>query len=447
MKNTLLTVLAALLLWAAPARAQVAFDQHFENATLRLDYIFAGDCSHQAIYLRQLYRTPVWAGRRTHLEEPLLRGNGQIRVLDPQTGECLYANSFSSLFQEWTVTPEAKHTQKAFESTFQIPFPKHPVNVEVYTLDIYGKASARTVHPVDPADILIRPVEDNGLVTLTVWEGGAPEEVVDVVIVSEGYDASEAFKFFKDAYRAADALFSHEPFASYKQRFAVRAVFAASAQSGVSVPHEGKWRSTATSSHFDTFYSDRYLTTSSVWHIADLAGTVPYEHVIVLANTDTYGGGGIYNHLTIMNSDHATFVPVLVHEFGHAFGGLGDEYAYGSGSDNQYPEGVEPWEPNITTLAAFDTKWADMLPAGVPVPTPVDDLDKQDVRRIWNTFTPKQKAQLNYKLGVYEGAGYQEKGVYRPVQECRMRINECEDFCPVCTRAIIRMIEYYTQTQ
>ena len=178
----------------------------------------------------------------------------------------------------------------------------------------------------------------------------------------------------------------------------------------------------------------------------DLIGTTPFEHIIVLVNTPIYGGGGIYNSVTIMDSDHPTFNAVLVHEFGHAFGGLADEYAYGDQEETQYPADTEPWEPNITTLHDFGAKWQDMLPAGTPIPTEPDELDtKQDVRRIWHTLTPEQKAQLNLKLGVYEGAGYQTKGVFRPVQECRMRINECEEFCPVCSHALIRLIEYYTE--
>ena len=148
-----------------------------------------------------------------------------------------------------------------------------------------------------------------------------------------------------------------------------------------------------------------------------------------------------------MGSDHDTFAPVLVHEFGHAFAGLADEYAYDSeGNDSIYPADTEPWEPNITTLRDFASKWQDLLPEGTPVPTPVDAIERQkDVRRIWHTLTPEVKASLNLKIGVYEGAGYQMDGVYRPVQECRMRINECEEFCPVCTRAINATIDYYTK--
>ena len=178
--------------------------------------------------------------------------------------------------------------------------------------------------------------------------------------------------------------------------------------------------------------------------VYDLIGTVPFEHIVLLVNTPIYGGGGIYNSLTIMNSDHPTFIPVMVHEFGHAFGGLADEYAYGDQVETSYPADTEPWEPNITTLHDFASKWQDMLPGGTAVPTETDALDKQDVRRIWHTFTQAQKDLLNLKVGVYEGGGYQSKGVYRPTQECRMKINEVKEFCPVCQRAIRRLIDFYT---
>ena len=420
------------------------FEDHFEDGTLRLDYVFCGNHRKQEIYFCQAFRTSAWAGRRTRLSEPMLRGNGQIRVLDPVTGACLYANSFSSLFQEWTVTEEATKLQRAFENSFQVPWPKHPVNVELTLRDTHGKVSARICHPVDPEDILIRPLQDGGMSVRTVHGGEVLPESIDIVIVAEGYTEEEQSKFFQDAGRAADALFSHEPFKGHAEQFTLRAVFSPSAQSGVSIPHEGVWKNTAFSSHFDTFYSQRYLTTQSIFQLWNAIGNVPFEHVIVLANTPIYGGGGIYNSLTIMNSGHPTFVPVLVHEFGHAFGGLADEYYYDDQFDTQYPADIEPWEPNVTTLVNFRAKWADLLPASLPVPTPVDEVEKQDVRRIWTDLSQADKDLLNLKVGVYEGGGYQSKGVYRPVQECRMKINECERFCPVCSRAIEAMIDYYT---
>ncbi|MBQ9653077.1 MAG: hypothetical protein IJV32_02510 [Bacteroidales bacterium] len=390
-----------------------SFGDHFEDGTLRLDYVFCGNNRKQEVYLRQAFRTSAWAGRRTNLQEPLLRGNGQIRVLDQVTGACLYANSFSSLFQEWTATEEATKVQKAFENSFQVPWPKHPVNVELTLRDTHGNVSAGICHPVDPEDILIRLLKEDSAKARTVHGGGALPESIDIVIVSEGYTETEQGKFFKDASRAADALFSHEPFKSREGQFTVRAVFAPSKDSGVSVPHDKKWLSTAVSGSFDTFYSQRYLTTQDIWHLWDLIGTVPFEHVIVLANTPVYGGGGIYNNITIMNSDHPTFVPVLVHEFGHSFGGLADEYYYDDQYDTQYPSDTEPWEPNITTLVNFQAKWADMMASGKDV-------------------------------GLHEGGGYMSKGVFRPNEDCRMKTNECDRFCPVCYRAIEAMIDYYT---
>lgn len=444
MKRFLLLLLAAA--WPLFAMAQeVDFDRYFTDATLRLDYVFCGDASHQSVYLRALSRTGEWAGRRHHLADPLLEGNGQIAVLEPATGNVLYCNSFSTLFQEWQSTEEAKRVPRAYENCFQVPFPKAPVDIEIVLFDIHGEEAAYLRHPVDPQDMLIRRQQEGSNPVRVLTDGGSLAETIDIVILSEGYTAGQKRKFFADANRACDALFSHEPFASRKDDFSVRAVFAASHDAGPSIPHDGRWHGTVADSHFDTFYSERYLTTSSVRKVWDAIGNVPFEHIIVLVNTPVYGGGGIYNSLTIMGTDHPTFAPVLVHEFGHAFAGLADEYAYGD-NENIYPADTEPWEPNITTLKDFAAKWQDLLPAGTPVPTPVDAIEtQQDVRRIWDLLTPEQKASLNLKLGVYEGAGYQMTGVYRPVQECRMRINECEEFCPVCTRAINATIDYYTE--
>ena len=420
MKRFFLTAVALLL--ALPGLVARDFDQDFEDATLRLDYVFCGDNAHQAIYFQQALRTSKWAGRRHNLARPLLEGNGQIRVLDPETGECLYANSFSTLFQEWQVEEEATRVQRAFENCYQVPFPKRPVDIEVFLMDTHRNRSSYLKHRIDPTDILIRKVADNEYSSAVIWQGGPLDETIDIVVVSEGYAASEKAKFYGNAERVAQALFHHEPFASRRNKFAVRAVFAPSQDSGVSVPRNGSWKRTVADSHFDTFYTDRYLTSSAQQKIFDLIGTVPF-----------------------MNSDHPTFVPVMVHEFGHAFGGLADEYAYGDQVETPYPADTEPWEPNITTLHDFASKWQDMLPKDIQIPTPVDELDKQNVRRLWRTFTQEQKDQLNLKVGVYEGAGYQLHGVYRPVQECRMRINECEEFCPVCARAIVQMIDYYTR--
>ena len=421
------------------------FEEHFQDSTLRLDYVFCGDALHQAIYLQGMHKTGPWAGRQKNLDRLPLKGNGQLYVKDPATGATLYAHSFSTLFQEWVGYPEARQVQKAFENCFQVPFPKDSVRIEITLCDNRGKESARLSHIVDPADILIRQAQDNGARCEVISQGGSLPEAIDVVILSEGYTSAQEDKFWADARRAQAALTAHEPFAGRSDVFTFRAVFLPSKDSGPSIPRSGDWHTTLADSHFDTFYSERYLTSSAQQKIYDALGTVPFEHIIVLVNTPVYGGGGIYNSLTTMVSDHPTFPQVLVHEFGHAFGGLGDEYFYDDMDQPVYPAGVEPWEPNLTTLTDFASKWQDMLPEGTPIPTPTDSLELQDVRKIWNTLAPEQKALLNHTVGVYEGGGYQSKGVYRPVQECRMKINECEDFCPVCVRALERMIDFYTK--
>ena len=278
MKRFFLTAVALLL--ALPGLVARDFDQDFEDATLRLDYVFCGDNAHQAIYFQQALRTSQWAGRRHNLARPLLEGNGQIRVLDPETGECLYANSFSTLFQEWQVEEEATRVQRAFENCYQVPFPKRPVDIEVFLMDTHRNRSSYLKHRIDPADILIRKVADNEYSSAVIWQGGPLDETIDIVVVSEGYAASEKAKFYGDAERVAQALFHHEPFASRRNKFAVRAVFAPSQDSGVSVPRNGSWKRTVADSHFDTFYTDRYLTSSAQQKIFDLIGTVPFEHIV-----------------------------------------------------------------------------------------------------------------------------------------------------------------------
>ena len=442
MKKTLLLLTALLVGVSSFADG---FDDHFENATLRLDYIFSGTSKTQHIAFLEAYRTEVWAGRRSNLEKPLLAGNGEISVRDAATGKLLYSNSFSSLFQEWQNTEEATTTEKGFENCFQVPWPKRPVTVTVTLMDKYRKVTCRMTHPVDPADILIRPPKPKNAYR-QILGGGYCADNIDVAIVGDGYSKYDLGKFYADANRAVEAITGHEPFKSLAGKFNFVAVAAVSDDSGVSVPHDSTWRNTCLSSHYDTFYTERYLTTSNMRQLYFQLAGIPFEHIIVLVNTPNYGGGGIYNSVTLAASDHPTFEQVLVHEFGHEFAGLADEYFYDDQFDVSYPAKVEPWEPNITTLTDFRSKWSDMLPQGMKIPTKPDpEWTGVDVRKIWKDLSQEQKDALNIKLGVYEGAGYQSKGVFRPVQECRMKINECERFCPVCSRAIENMVRYYTE--
>lgn len=214
---------------------------------------------------------------------------------------------------------------------------------------------------------------------------------------------------------AVESILAHEPFGSMKDCFNFIAVALPSEDSGVSVPQKGEWKSSPLSSHFNTFYMDRYLTTLHLKDMHDALAGIPYEHIIVLANTDYYGGGGIYNSYTLTTAHHQMFRPVVVHEFGHSFGALADEYYYDDMYSEWYFPDVEPWEKNLTTKVDFESKWKDMLLTGVP------------------------------GVDLLEGGGYSSKGVWRPAEDCRMHTNSCGAFCPVCQRAILDMIRFYTR--
>jgi hypothetical protein len=199
------------------------------------------------------------------------------------------------------------------------------------------------------------------------------------------------------------------------------------------VPRKNSWKDTAVGSHFDTFYSNRYLTTLHLFRLHDILAGIPYEHIIILANTATYGGGGIYNSYTLTTAHHSGFRPVVVHEFGHSFAGLADEYFYDDQYEEQYYPDTEPWEQNITTMKDFSSKWEDMV--GKKFSNQKSSID----------WKGKKKNPGKITVGTYEGGGYQSKGVWRGSLDCRMNTNSYPAFCPVCQRAISRMIEFYTE--
>ena len=382
------------------------------SQTLRVDYIFSGTDKSSEISLDEMSRFDGWAGRSVNLTEVPVRGNGQILMTDAQTGDTLYRQSFSTLFQEWQTTVEATRVRKSFENVFLLPMPQTQAKVKIEIYDFYGNVCASLKHDVDPKDILIRQLSPVPAEHKYLLQSGLPKDKIDVAIVAEGYTKEEMDTFYEDAQKAMDALFRHEPFGKYKDAFNIVAVALESEESGVSVPGEGEWKNTALKAHFNTFYMDRYLTTLRLKNMHDKLCGVPYEHIVILANTDTYGGGGIFNSYTLTTAHHHAFEPVVVHEFGHSFAGLADEYYYDDMYVQYYYPHTEPWEQNITTLKDFDSKWKDMLDAG--------------------------QAQL------LEGAGYQSKGVYRPAPDCRMHTNKADCFCPVCQRAISRIIDFYT---
>lgn len=409
MKKTILLLLFLSSLLTISAQS---FEQYFCDSTLRLDYIFAGDYQRQDIYLDELSKSNHWYGRRHHLGYLPLEGNGDITVRDQATGVVIYRHSFSTLFQEWLATAEAKKTRKSFENVFLIPYPKQPVSITIQLKDYHAQVMTSMTHEIDPGDILIRKMvrkEDAPYVTLQ--QASDTTCCIHIAFVAEGYTAEQMGQYLEDCRTAMESLFGHEPFKQLRDRFNIIALCSPSHDTDVSLPGKDIWLNTSLSSHFDTFYTERYLTTLHLKQLHDWLACTPYEHIIILANTAHYGGGGIYNSYNLSYTRGDKFRPVVVHEFGHSFGGLGDEYPYGD-EDPMYFADTEPWEPNLTTTTRKPAKWQNLIDEG--------------------------------KVGLVEGGGYLSQGVWRGQEDCRMRTNEYPEFCPVCQQALTKLIDFYT---
>lgn len=420
-----ITLLLVLIFCAITSKAQ-DFNKLFSDSTLRITYTFSGNAHKQNIALDQLTMSPHWFGKRQNLSKIPVEGNAQIAVRLHNTKQLIYLNSFSTLFQEWITYDEALKVDRSFENVLLIPMPKEAVDVEVYMINNRREKTVSFTHTITPNDILIRQDGFKDLTPFeTIHQAADTSKCIRIAYLAEGYTESEMPAFINDAKRATEALFAHEPFKELQSKFNIIAVKSPSKESGTSIPSKGIWKETALQSSFDTFYSDRYLTTLHVKKIHQWLAGLPYEHIIILVNTSEYGGGGILNFYNLSSCNHKSFLPVVVHEFGHSFAGLADEYAYEQEQLNMYPLDIEPWEPNITTLVQFDKKWKNLLDPKTPIPTPLNNK--------------------KYTLGAFEGAGYSLKGVYRGERNCRMRANDIPNFCTVCRKALTDVINFYTK--
>lgn len=401
-----------------PAAAKSRKDAVVSDSTLRIDLLIGANNGRPEVMVRKMSKSKGWYGRPHNHSRMELKGNGRV-TLTSDGGDSIYCSSFSSLANEWLMANEALSggRPEVFEHTALVPLPKSPcfINVEIDDTHHQTIASARWLF--DPKDILVADQTLPCRYETRLLHGNSNESTrrIDVAIVGEGYTMEEKAKFFSDAQRVVDAMMTHPVFYDNRDRFNYIAVATTSDQSGVSVPLENHWRTTAFGSHFSTLYSDRYLTVPDIFHLHDALAGVPYEHIIVVANTDKYGGGGIFNDYALTAADHPLMPQVIVHEFGHSFGGLADEYFYvGDVMDDTYPIDVEPWEPNVTTLTDFRGKWENLIEGE------------------------------NASCGLVEGAAYSFKGIFRAAEDCRMKTNESPDFCPACNQALQRMIDFYT---
>jgi len=405
------------------AGAQTPYQDHFTGEVLRLDFLLAGGADSQMVYLDGMKKEQPWAGPRDSLVHPFGYGNYQLRVTEASSSEVIYTRGFSTLFEEWQATRQAKEHPRAFAHTIRMPFPRGKVWVRLYRRQ--DDAAPVWQRKIDPSSYFITREKPAQAHSVKVAGEGEPSRSVDLAFLAEGYRKEEMEKFVEDVRDISNYILSREPFKSYRDRFNIYAVKAVSDESGTDVPGEHIYRNTVFNSSYYTFDVPRYLTSFDTHTIRDYAANVPYDHIVLLINTERYGGGGFYNHYSATTTDHMYSKKVAIHEFGHGFAGLGDEYYNSEVAYSEfYNLKEEPWEPNLTTLVDFESKWKDMLSEETPVPTP-------------------RKPEYSDKVGVFEGGGYVSEGVYSPFMDCRMKSNRAESFCPVCRRAIEKMILYY----
>jgi hypothetical protein len=422
MKKILLLIFLALSIGS-----QAQFKENFKNKTLRIDYIHSGSAPVEYFQFDTLFVEKYWGGSKVNLIDKFDYGNHKFEVYDAETNELLYSRGFSSLFREYQATPEGETSCKAFDETIVLPYPKHAVNIVFYSRKKNLEWEKQYIIPIDPETRDIRKNKQKKIKKSKVHYSGKPNEKLDIVIIAEGYTAEEMDKFKLDCERFKGYILESEPYRNNQDKINIWAVQSVSEESGTDLPGEDVWKNTAVGTSFYTFGSERYLTTEDMWSVRDVAANAPYDQIFILVNHEKYGGGGIYNYYSLGTSDNPAGDFLFQHEFGHAFAGLGDEYYTSDVAvEDFYPLDVEPWEPNISTLVDFNSKWENMISHSTPVPTPATE-------EYMNT------------VGVYEGGGYVAEGVFRPYIDCTMKSVKYDAFCPVCLRAIQRMIDFYAE--
>jgi len=464
-----------------------AFGRSFQDATLRVDYLHGGDADEESATLDRLYRQGTWAGSRAHPIDPAEVGRTLVEVRDAATGDLLFSRRSDSYFGEYRTTAEAaKGVKRLYHATALVPFPRAKVKVAIKVRRKDRSHKTLLEAEVDPESPSIgrEPLRD-GVEVIEVHRSGDPHGKVDVAIIAEGYTRTDGARLRADLDKYAAILLGQEPFASAKDKFNVRGVWLPSQDSGCDEPGRGVWRNTAVGASFDALGSERYLLTEDNKALRDVAAHAPYDVLYIMVNSPRYGGGGIYNLFCTFTAGNQWSPYVFLHEFGHTFAALADEYYTSSVAYTDFfPKGVEPFEPNVTAL--LDTarlKWKDLATPGLPLPTPWDkapfdrmDADYQKVREALNAriaaasrsgepaesinklkadaealsaeHSAKMEAFLGKspfagKVGAFEGAGYASQGLYRPSLDCIMFSKGSKPFCPVCHRAVAKVIEYY----
>jgi hypothetical protein len=451
------------------------YNRFFTDKTMRVDYFHTGTKGSETISLNNIYIEGEWPGSKVNLIDTMNYGEYYFRVFDFATSMEIYSRGYSTMFNEWLTTDEAGSGMfRTFHESVRFPYPKEKIQVTVLHRDnrmMLHEVFSTVIDPNPPSEIN-REEHTSNFKVVPLMVNGAPENKVDILILGDGYTKDEMDKFRKDAKHFNDVMFGTAPFSDRKKDFNVRTIEVVSEESGIDKPDKNIWKNNALGCRYSTFGSARYVLTESNKTLRDIASAAPYEFITILINDNRYGGGGIYNLYTTTFAN--TDVPgmewqrdyVYVHEFGHEFGGLGDEYYTSETAYNDfYPKGVEPWEPNITALNdPKNIKWKKFVDTDTPVPTPweksqydslgkvkskLDRLAPDYYQKRAASFEQEQKLLKNTKyagkVGAFQGAGYASEGFYRPAADCRMFTLTLGPFDPVCSDAISRMIDFYTK--
>lgn len=475
-------VLACLigLAWAGSsgsAQPPSGFDRYFTTGTMRVDYFHTGGPGGEGgevLALDRVVADGPWPGSHTRLLDDTNLGKYLFDVIDRATHRAIYSRGFASIYGEWETTPEVRTASRTFHESLRFPWPKQPVQVALKKRQ--PDRSFREIWStlVDPdsrfVNKAVRPPMGE---VRPLFESGPSADKVDLLVIGEGYTAAQLPKFRADAKRLIDGLFGTEPFRSRRTDFNVRLLEVPSTESGVNRPQVGQFRRTLVSTEYNIFDSERYVLTLDNRALREAASAAPYEFIEILVNEQHYGGGGIFNDQATASVDTGFASYVFVHEFGHHFAGLADEYYT---SDVAYETGAaehpEPWEPNITALHHPDRlKWKDLVEPGTPLPTPWDkktfeehsreiqarrralrakgapESEMDALFREQQAWETKVLGSMKYsaKVGAFEGAAYEARGLYRPQTDCIMFTRNEVGFCRVCQRAISRIIDLYSR--
>ncbi|OGD15208.1 MAG: hypothetical protein A2V76_08290 [Candidatus Aminicenantes bacterium RBG_16_63_14] len=492
MKKALIALLLVALAPPAVAAAQVQppFDEFFLDKALRIDLYQTGDAKDESVTVHQVYEESIWPESKSGLLPPFEYGRYGLKLYDAASNQLLFARGFDTMFAEYkTTSPALAGTARVFQRSVRVPLPKRPVLFVIEKRDKRHLLQPLFSQILDPADYhIIREKPASGDWIYEAQLAGGSHEKVDFVFIAEGYAAEDKDKFKADVDRMAAYLFTVEPYKGMKDRFNVRAVFRASAERGMDEPRQRAYRKTVLNASFNAFDLDRYMLIEEDHRMHEIAGQVPYDAIIVLVNSQRYGGGSIGLDYCVTTVDHPSSPQVFVHELGHSFAYLADEYYQSEVSYNDfYPKGVEPLEANITALLdPANVKWKDLLSPGIDVPTEygkdrIEALQAErgagrearakDVEAAKKKGAPDKEIEgiekrykasdaalaakiesvrreytaLNDKVGVFEGAGYASKGLYRSQVYCIMIGNPKNEFCRVCRRAIALMIDFYSR--